>query len=238
MAKECSRGGSGFIITIDGPAGAGKSTVAKLLAGRLGFRLLDTGALYRAMAIHLMRLKVSPGDSAISQEALESLDLRVEPAVGHFRIFLGSEDISGLLRDEKVGEAASVFSTRAEVRRALLGVQRSIGRKGGVVAEGRDMGTVVFPDAEVKFFVTADLAERSRRRCAELIERGEQADWREVQCEMDRRDRRDECRTEAPLTRAADALVVDTTGLTVSEVLERMVACIVDKFPDAFAFSA
>jgi cytidylate kinase len=227
----------GLIITIDGPAGAGKSTMARLLASRLAFSLLDTGALYRAVAIHLMRQGISPEDSSVPQEALKSMDLNVETAVGSMKIFLGAEDISGLLRDEKVGEAASAFSAKPEVRCALLDLQRVIGRKGRVVAEGRDMGTVVFPDAEVKFFITAALDERSRRRFKELVERGEDADWSEVRGEMNLRDHRDESRTAAPLTRAHDAVVVDTTGLSVSEVLERMIAHIANKLPEALDVS-
>lgn len=237
MSKEQSQKGADFIVVIDGPAGAGKSTVAKLLAERLGFSVLDTGALYRAVAIHLSRQGVSPADETMLGDALESLDLTVEPDGESFRIFLGSEDTSGLLRDEEIGEAASVFSSKAEVRRALLALQRSIGRQGRIVVEGRDMGTVVFPEAQIKFFVTADLEERGRRRWAELVAQGRQTDRSEVRSEMAQRDGRDETREEAPLRKAPDALLIDSTGLTVGEVVDRMIVHIAHKFPDAMKSS-
>jgi cytidylate kinase len=151
------------------------------------------------------------------------LNLEVEPAVASMKLFLDGTDVSGIIREEQVGEAASQFSTRPEVRAALLDLQRSVGAKGRVVAEGRDMGTVVFPNADVKFFLTAQLDERSRRRYQELLAKGEKPVLDEVRSEMSLRDQRDESRAESPLTRAPDAMILDTTSLDRRDVLERMI---------------
>ncbi len=211
-----------IVIAIDGPAGAGKSTVAKLLAKRLGFFLLDTGALYRVMALHLSRLGISPGKEQIGEDVLTSLDVRIEPHVAGMKLFLDGEDVSQTIRQEKTGNLASRFSTKPEVRKALLGMQRSLGERMNLVAEGRDMGTVVFPHAPVKFFMTADLDLRSQRRYAELVESGHEVRLVDVLEEMRARDDRDVSRKEAPLVRASDAMVVDTTNLSPQQVLEIM----------------
>ncbi|MBI4964915.1 MAG: (d)CMP kinase [Desulfomonile tiedjei] len=210
------------VIAIDGPAGAGKSTAAKLLAERLGFFLLDTGALYRVMALHLIRNGIVPDSQDIPESALESLDLRIEPEIASMRLFLGPEEVTQMIRDEWLGMQASRFSTRPEVRRALLGLQRAAGSRWDLVAEGRDMGTVVFPDASVKFFVTADLVERSKRRHLEILQRGNSTPLDQVREEMRARDHRDESRDHSPLVQARDAIVIDTTHLTPQQVLERM----------------
>lgn len=215
-----TRGGP--LITIDGPAGAGKSTVARLLAKRLDFSLLDTGSLYRALALHLIRMGFTPADACIPPGALDAMRLRVEPEVAFMRVFLAGEEVTRLIRDDQVAIAASGFSAKPEVRQALLRIQRSVGEKGNVVAEGRDMGTVVFPDATVKFFLTAGLEERSRRRYRELVERGDDSDLLTVRSEMRARDRRDQTRCEAPLVRAPDAIEIDSTTLDADEVLETM----------------
>ncbi len=220
-----------LVITIDGPAGAGKSTVARLLAARLGFVLLDSGALYRAMALHLSRLGIDPDCNSVPEEALISVQISVEPRPGAMKVFLGLEDVGEIIRDDRISSAASRFSARAEVRRALIGIQRGAAARGSVVAEGRDMGTVVFPDATVKFFLTADARERAGRRYKELLDRGAEADYSNVLEEMKARDHRDESRPEAPLAIAADALVIDTTELKPDEVVELMIAHIVEKAP-------
>jgi cytidylate kinase len=194
--------------------------MARLLAQRMGYLFLDSGALYRCMALHLARRGIQPGGDTALKDALDALDLRAAPEVGFMRVFLGEEDVTALIRAEQVGAMASAFSAIPEVRAALLDVQRSLGAAGGVVAEGRDMGTVVFPDAEVKFFLTARLGTRAARRRQELMDRNEDRPLEQVLDDMDARDRRDATRSAAPLTPAADAVVVDATGLGIPEVLE------------------
>lgn len=211
-----------LVVTIDGPAGAGKSTAARMLARRLEYFLLDTGALYRACAAHLLWWGVSPDAQRVPEAALDALDIRVEPQSASMKVFLGDEDVSDRIRIEAISSAASRFSAKTEVRSALLEIQRSAAAGGGVVAEGRDMGTVVFPDADVKFFLTADIEERSRRRYAELVERGEEASLGEVRRDMEARDRRDEERSAAPLVPASDAVIVNSSHLDAESVVEFM----------------
>ncbi len=209
----------GPIITIDGPAGAGKSTIARLLAGRLGYLLLDTGALYRALALHLTRLGIEPSGALVPENALDALELHVKPDVACMRVFLGKEEVTNLIRNDRVAVAASGFSVRPEVRKALLQVQRSVAEKGMVVAEGRDMGSVVFPDATVKFFLIASLEVRSTRRYRELAERGDNQAPAQVKSDMRARDERDQTRPESPLVKAADAIEIDSTELAPDQVI-------------------
>ncbi len=215
-----------MVITIDGPAAAGKSTVARLLARRLGFLLLDSGALYRGLALHLLRRNVSPANGHVPEEALTPLDLAIQPEVASMRVLLDQEDVTESLRGEALGVAASQFSTQPAVRKALLALQRRAGARWNLVAEGRDMGTVVFPAAHAKFFLRADLEERSRRRYRELSEKGEQPDFLEILSEMRARDLRDETRAIAPLVQAEDAIAVDATSLSPEAVVELMLGVI------------
>jgi cytidylate kinase len=182
------------------------------------------------MALHLLRQGFSPDSSEIPESAL-CPDLRIEPEVASMSLSLSEENVTDLIREESIGIAASKFSTRPEVRRALLDVQRTVGTCWSLVVEGRDMGTVVFPDAVAKFFLTADIEERSRRRFRELVERGEAADLERVVNEMRARDHRDETRREAPLVKAGDAMEIDTTGLDLKEVLALMIAFVEEKVP-------
>lgn len=214
------------VITIDGPAAAGKSTVAKLLAGRLGFLLLDSGALYRGLALHLQRQGVSPDNGTVPEAALRSLNLAIEPDVACMRVLLDREDVTDVLRGETLGIAASRFSTQGAVREALLSLQRDAGLRWNLVAEGRDMGTVVFPDAPVKFFLRANLEERALRRFRELSDKGETPDFDRVLQEMRERDARDETRAVAPLVKAADAIEVDATAMGPDGVVALMLAAI------------
>jgi cytidylate kinase len=218
-----------IIVALDGPAGAGKSTVAKLVAARVGLSLVDTGAIYRTLALCALRSGASvddgPGLGAIAATLPERLRFRVQE--GQNRVFLEDEDVSSAIRTPAVSTAASSVARHPEVRGALLGLQRALGRLGkGSVLEGRDIGTVVFPDADVKAFVTAAPEERARRRLAELAARGEAADYETVLAEIVARDKQDAERPVAPLKPAPDATIVDTTGKTLEQVTDEIVALI------------
>ena len=206
------------MVAIDGPAGAGKSTLAKRLAERLGFLYIDTGAMYRAVGLWALRLGVDLSD----MHRLEQLakEARIELATGDGRVLLNGEDITEAIRDAQVTDAASRVSTVAGVRRALLRLQRDIARTNNVVMEGRDIGTVVFPHAQVKVFLDAEPAERARRRALEWKGTEREDDVQAIAGQLARRDERDRKRKEAPLVQAPDAELVDTTGLTLEEVEE------------------
>jgi cytidylate kinase len=207
-----------IIVAIDGPAGAGKSTLAKRIAERLGFVYINTGAIYRAVALWALRLGVGLSD----MHRLEQLakEARIELAAGDGRVLLNGEDVTEAIRDAQVAEAASKVSAVPGVRRALLRLQRDIARTNNVVMEGRDIGTVVFPQAQVKVFLDAEPGERARRRTLELKQDARDADLHATASELARRDERDRRRKEAPLVQAPDAELVDTTGLSVEEVEE------------------
>lgn len=212
------------VIAIDGPAGAGKSTAARRLAERLGYKLVDTGALYRGLALAASEVGVDPSDGPSLGALARTLELDfARGADGRSRLLLGGVDRDDQIRTETVAAWASVVSQHPEVREALLGLQRRFGEKGGVVLEGRDIGTVVFPDAEVKVFLTASPEERAKRRVADLAARGIAADVAVVAKEIRDRDHKDESRDIAPLKPAPDARVFDTTELDLDEVLERLV---------------
>jgi CMP/dCMP kinase len=218
-----------IVVAVDGPAGAGKSTASRALAERLGYAYVDTGAMYRAVGVIAHRHGVSLDDD----EALARLvgGLRFEPRDGG-GLAVDGTDVSAEIRRAEAGELASRVSTRAVVRERLVALQRALGAAGGVVMEGRDIGTVVFPDAEVKLYLTADPAERARRRAAELRGRGESVDEAALAREIAARDERDSARSHSPLRPAADALRLDTTGLTLEQVVARMeqevLACMAD----------
>ena len=218
------------VVTIDGPAGAGKSTVSRTVADRLGFTYLDTGALYRAVALAAgddAALAARIDDAAATQDLAGEIEhrladlARVLPlafSANGTKLAIGDRDVSGAIRAPEISQRASKISALPAVRAALLDVQRRIGAAGGVVAEGRDTGSVVFPDAEVKIFLTADVAERARRRAAELRARGIEADDAAVQREIESRDARDAAREAAPLTCPEGALVLDSSTLSVDAV--------------------
>lgn len=203
------------VVAIDGPAGAGKSSAARALAERLGFRYVDTGAMYRVVGLLAHRRGVSFEDD----EALAALVDELGEALGSGRS-AGVED--ALVRSAEAGELASRVSTRPAVRRRLVAVQRGLGTAGAVVMEGRDIGTVVFPDAPLKVYLTADPAVRARRRAAELEARGETVDVEALTEDLARRDRRDSERHDSPLRPAADALMLDTSSLALPDVVARM----------------
>lgn len=215
-----------MVVAIDGPAGAGKSTVTKALTRALGYQLLDTGALYRSVALEARRRGVAWDDEEGLAAVARDLAIRFALEGEVNRVFLGDDEVTEAIRTPEISEGASVVSALGAVRAALLDLQRAIGREGGVVAEGRDVGTVVFPGAEVKFFLTASPAERARRRVAELRERGHEADFETVLAEIETRDQRDSNREVAPLRQAEDAVLVDSTGRSVAEVVGEMEAAV------------
>jgi cytidylate kinase len=210
------------VVAIDGPAGAGKSSITKLLARRLGYLHIDTGAMFRAVALMAQRAGISCEEDARLAELCRGLSITFQRDDGNYRVLVNGEDVSTAIRTEEVGLLTSCVSARKPVRDALLDMQRVMGQAGGVVLEGRDIGTVVFPDAEVKFFLFASAEERGRRRYLELAARGEKVTLEETIAKVVSRDRQDEGREHAPLRQAADAFPVDSTALSIDEVLEFM----------------
>jgi len=204
-----------MVIAIDGPSGAGKSTIAKLIAKEVGFDYLDTGALYRAVALHLVSLGLN--ENASDEEISLALDkTRVEFIKG--TVFLNGKDISKEIRSQEAGHYASVFSARKHVREYLLEIQRNAAVNSDLVAEGRDMTTVVFPNAYRKFYLDASVEERAGRRARELISKGFEIDENQIRLDIIERDTRDSNRDIAPLKKVEDAFLVDSTGLSVEEV--------------------
>jgi cytidylate kinase len=220
------------VVAIDGPAGAGKSTCALRLAQALGFVLVDTGALYRGVALSARERGIEWTDGPALGEHTRTLDLRFESGPdGAPLLFVDGADRSGDIRTQDIARGASAVSKQPEVRAALLGLQRRLGQDGGVVLEGRDIGTVVFPDAEVKVFLTAGVEVRGRRRYDELIARGQEADLSKIVQEIAERDAQDAGRAVAPLRPADDAVVLDTSALPLDEVVEQLVALVRARSP-------
>jgi len=212
------------VVTIDGPAGAGKSSVAKLLARRLGYRLLDTGAIYRAVALTARARDVAWTDGSACAEIARALDIRFDFVGDKNHVYVAGEDVTSAIRTPEVSQGASQVSAHPEVRAALLELQRRLAAGGGVVVEGRDTGTVVFPHADAKFFLTATEEERARRRVAELGQSGAPVDYENTLREIRERDQRDASRDVAPMIPAQDALIVDSSTQTLEEVVESLAA--------------
>jgi cytidylate kinase len=214
------------VITIDGPSGAGKGTVSVILARRLGFHYLDSGALYRLLAVAAARHQVTLDniDGLAVLAAHMDIQFRMAPGDAEPSITLEGEDVTRLLRGEQIGAQASRIAAIPEVRAALLRRQRVFARPPGLVADGRDMGTVVFPDAALKVFLTASADERARRRYNQLIGKGETASLRDLVAQVSERDERDRTRPVAPLRPAKDATVVDSTTMTIDAVVEAILA--------------
>lgn len=222
MTKRC-------VVTVDGPAGSGKSTVSRLLARELAYVYLDTGALYRAVALKVSRVGADVSDRTGIAALCGETDVALVERVGATRILLDGRDVTELIRTPEISMLASTVSAVPEVRQRLLEVQREAALSGGIVAEGRDMGTVVFPGADVKFFLTAGPEERGRRRWLELRQRGHEVSLEDVIRDVVRRDRQDSEREIAPLRPAADGVLVDSTGKTVEEVVNEMLQVIKSK---------
>lgn len=211
-----------MIVAIDGPSGAGKSTLAKRVAKELRFTYLDTGAIYRALALKILRRRVDLNDTAALSAIVQDSDIDLRGRDGQLQVILDGQDVSALIRTPEVSQMASKASAIPMVRHRLLHLQRELGRRGNVVAEGRDIGTVVFPDAQVKIYLDASIEERARRRFHELRAAGREASLAETISEMKERDKRDSERDIAPLRKADDALAVDSSGLTVDGVAEKV----------------
>jgi cytidylate kinase len=209
-----------FVVTIDGPAAAGKSTTARAVAERLGFLYIDTGALYRALALKVMEEGVAPDDPDEVETALDGTDLDLAGPPDAPRIRLDGRDVSEAIRTPEVSEMASRLAAQRAVRARLVDIQRDLAARGPLVGEGRDLGTVVFPDAQVKVYLDADARTRARRRYREFQERGIPVPLEEVLAEIERRDRRDRDRPDSPLAIPVGAEVIDTTGMDVSAQIQ------------------
>jgi len=218
--------GEKLVITIDGPSGAGKSTVSRALAGRLSYIYLDTGALYRAVAYAVVKERISPGDKGCLLNLLRRTKIFLRNTDGRVKIFVNDEDVTEKIKTEEIGLLASKVSAIPFVRETLLSIQREVAKGGSIVAEGRDMGTVVFPDADYKFFLDASVEERVRRRYNELEAKGTRREYHEVERDLLIRDRLDRERKTAPLRVPQDAFIIDSTDMTVSEVVEKMVTIV------------
>ncbi len=215
-----------FVVTIDGPAGAGKSTVGKALAGRLSYLYLDTGALYRAFAYKVIKEGILPDDEKALAALCARIDLYLDNIDGSLNVFIDGVNVTKMIRSEEVGLVASTVSAVSAVRERLLAIQRQAGERGGIVAEGRDMGTVVFPMAEYKFYLDAGVEERIRRRRTELFSQGGSVDYKRVAGDLVVRDRQDQERKIAPLKASEDAIILDSTSMSVAEVVEKMISVI------------
>ena len=215
-----------MIIAIDGPSGAGKSTLGRMLARELGLLYIDTGAMYRAVALAMAEQSINPTDrwAVIDVARGARVDLAGDP--NSLQVKLNGRDVTAAIRTAEVGRAASVISTIPEVRRELAHRQREMGRRGGVVLDGRDIGTVVFPDADIKFFLTATPEQRAQRRYDEERVRTNNVSFEATFADINARDQRDSTRADSPLAIADDAVVIDSTELSMEEVFERMVAVV------------
>jgi cytidylate kinase len=207
-----------LIIAIDGPSGAGKSTLAKRLARELGFIYLDTGAMYRALALKVLRRGIDLADDDALNAIVDATDIDLRETKGKLEVLLDGNDVASDIRTPEVSQMASKVSALKKVRGRMLELQRALGRRGSIVAEGRDIGTVIFPEAEVKIFLDASVPERARRRYEELRAAGRQVDFQETMREMEERDKRDSERDLAPLRQAEDALLIDSSSVNAEEV--------------------
>lgn len=215
-----------YSVAIDGPAGAGKSTIAKMVAKKLGFIYVDTGAMYRAMALHLLRKGIPATDSAAISAACEDADITIQYQNGEQVVLLNGENVNGLIRTEEVGNMASSSSTNGDVRKKLVSLQQKLAKTAEVIMDGRDIGTVVLPDADVKIYLTAGSDVRAKRRYDELTAKGISCNLQKIEKDIIERDERDMNREIAPLRQADDAVLVDSSYMTIEEVAEKIISLI------------
>lgn len=213
----------GYNVAIDGPAGAGKSTIAKLVAKEKGYVYVDTGAMYRGLAIHFLENGIEAEEIGKIVEACKDADVTIRYEDGQQQVYLNGKNITAKLREEEVGNMASKSSAIPEVRAKLLELQRELARKENVIMDGRDIGTCVLPDADVKVFLTASVETRAKRRYDELVEKGVPCDLEEIARDIAERDERDSTREIAPLKQAEDAVLVDSSHMTIEEVVAAIV---------------
>ena len=216
-------------IARDGPSGAGKSTIAKRLAKELNCIYVDTGAMYRAMALYLLREGVDMEDAAAISAKCKDADISIKFEDGVQQVILNGENVSGLIRTEQVSNMASRSSVNPDVRKKLVELQQKLATRESLVMDGRDIGTVVLPEAKVKIYLTASSAVRAKRRYDELIAKGEQADLAQIEADIIERDRRDMTREISPLKQAEDAVLVDTSDMTIEEVEEKLLSIVNEK---------
>ncbi len=212
-----------LVIAIDGPAASGKSTTAKLVARRLGYVHVDTGAMYRAVALQFLRSGVELMQKRRVEELLKNTHVALQPDNGGLKVLLNSEDVTDKIRSAEVTKTVSAVSTLRIVREAMVREQQAMGAKGGVVLDGRDIGTVVFPDADLKIYMVANIEARAKRRAEELQVKGQHVDVSSLRDDLEARDKLDTSRDESPLRRADDAVILDTSDLTIEEQVEFIV---------------
>ena len=216
-------------IAIDGPAGAGKSSIAKLVAERLSFIYIDTGAMYRTMALYFMNRGINTKDQMLVESRCEEIDIRIHYENGEQQIFFNGENVSVEIREEQVGNEASVVASYGKVREKLVALQRSMAASSDVIMDGRDIGTVVLPDADVKIYLTASSAVRAERRYKELTEKGAVCDLKKIEEDIKIRDYQDMNREISPLKQAEDAVLVDSSDMTIDQVIEEIISIVEKK---------
>lgn len=213
-------------VAIDGPAGAGKSTIARRVAEKLGYVYVDTGAMYRAMALFFLNKEIDVSDARAIEKACDDIEISIVYEDGQQKVLLNGEDVTGRIRDEKVGNTASVTSTYGCVREKLVALQRQLASRADVIMDGRDIGTCVLPQADVKVYLTASVSVRAKRRYQELLEKGEACSLAEIEKEIEERDYRDMHREHSPLKQAEDAYYLDSSDMTLEQVVNAIIELI------------
>ena len=216
-------------IAIDGPAGAGKSTIAKKLAQKLGYVYVDTGAMYRAMAYYFLQQGIDKTDEAAINAAVDGADVTIRYVDGAQQVLLNGEDVTGSLRSEQVGNMASNTSVYPAVRVKLVALQQKLAQTTNVIMDGRDIGTCVLPDAQVKIYLTASVGTRAKRRYDELVEKGEEPDLEKIEADIEERDYRDMHREMSPLRQADDAVLVDSSEMNIEQVVSAILEIVKEK---------